>query len=394
MKKPLRLVPFKKKNGKIPHMNILQARSVKLSAVGKAIRDIERGANATKRREAAIRASIWVLVTKGHGPHSQANEVNRFLPKAWWFHSDDSLVRITGGREALLERMASGGVIPTGGLGAWSPDLWAGLQLGGAFFRCYPAGGSWRTAQTNSRPALALALKGATSCHMRVKEWYSASFGSCLSLCGLWAAYLGADEPGGVGVFRGILCSARFVKHNGRAWVGVPVRDGVIKVADGLGVPYIIVGKGGVRAILFSPFWGALLSPDMPFELGEWYRGLAAKGAGMCPLLPWVFLRGAWGIKMSGKGDFPSDIVPGLVRRETLWQAGWEVSGMMEAGLRELGMTRVDNRLREAWLRWMEWKGIRGGDFRDGKVPAGLIEPLGSNAPLANLGSHSDVPSE
>ena len=58
---------------------------------------------------------------------------------------------------------------------------------------------------------------------------------------------------------------------------------------------------------------------------------------------------------------------------------------MMEAGLRELGMTRVDNRMREAWLRWMEWKGISSGAFRAGKVPAGLIEPLGkSQAPVAN----------
>jgi len=387
------LFPEPKTVCKKPPRHSLHTISAQHHSIDRAICDTGMGANSAKRREAATMASLWVLVTKGYGPHSKKEEVNKFLPKAWWFHCNEAIAEATGGRAELLRRMAKGGVIPTGKLGAWSPDLWAGLHIGGAFFRLDST--SWRTAPLSKRPALEAALRGATSFNMVIREWHSAHFGKCLRLCEVWAAHLGADEPGGVGVFRGILCSARLVKHNGMTWAGVPKRDGIIEVAEGLGVPYFIVAKEGrVKTILFSPFWGILLSPDMPIEISEWYRGDTFRKPGMCPLLPWVFLRGAWGYKLSNRVAFPVGIVPNLVSRERLWKAGWKVSGMMEAGLRELGMTRVDNRMRAAWLRWMEWKGISSGDFREGKVPAGLIEPLGSNAPLANLGSHSDVPSE
>ena len=387
------LFPESKRGGKIPPRDTLYANSIEQSNVAKAIEDIGAGANSAKRREAATMASLWVLVTKGYGPHSKKEEVNKFLPKAWWFHCNEAIAEATGGREELLRRMVKGGVIPTGKLGAWSPDLWAGLRLGGAFFQCYPRG-SFRTAPTKNRPALELALRGANSYHMVIDEWHPASWGSCLRLYGLWAAHLGADEPGGVGVFRGILCSARLVKQNGMTWAGVPKRDGIIEVSEGLGVPYIMA-SGRAKTILFSPFWGILLSPDMPIEIAEWYRGDTFRKPGMCPLLPWVFLRGAWGYKLSNRVAFPVGIVPNLVSRERLWKAGWKVSGMMEAGLRELGMTRVDNRMRAAWLRWMEWKGISSGDFREGKVPAGLIEPLVKpQAPVANLDSCSDAATE
>jgi hypothetical protein len=383
------LFPESKTVCKKPPRNSIHTISSQNHSIDRAICDTGMGANSAKRREAATMASIWVLVTKGYGPHCHKEEVNKFLPKAWWFHCNEAIAEATGGREELLRRMANGGVIPTGKLGAWSPDLWAGLHLGGAFFRLRIS--DWRTAPLAKRPALASALMGAKSFHGRIEEWYS-SFGRCLRLTELWVARLGADEPGGVGVFRGILCSARLVKHNGMTWAGVPKRDGIIEVAEGLGVPYFIVAKeGSVKTILFSPFWGILLSPDMPIEIAEWYRGNTFRKPGMCPLLPWVFLRGAWGYKLSNRVAFPVGIVPNLVSRERLWKAGWKVSGMMEAGLRELGMTRVDNRMRAAWLRWMEWKGISSGDFREGKVPAGLIEPLGK--PQATV-ANSDVATE
>jgi len=385
-------LPKPKKSKCKQSRKVIQAYSVKLSSVGKKICSIERGANATLRREAAIKAAIWVLVTRGYGQHCLVTEVNKFLPRRWWFHYEKELRLVTGGLDYLLLRMGKGCVIPPGSLGAWAPDLWAGLQMGGAFYKS-SRGGSWRTAPIKDRPALGLALQGGCPFHMKVKKWHS-SWGECIKMNGLWATYLGADEPGGVGVLRGILCGARLIRHEGRTWAGVPPRGGIVEIADGLGVPYIKLGRGGKAALLFSPFWGALLSPDMPEELGAWYRGWHFNKAGMCPLLPWIFLRGAWGWKLSDRSrSFPSGIVPGLVSRVALWESGQKVSGMMEAGLRGLGVTRVDSRMREAWLRWMEWKGIKKGDFRKGKVPAGLIEPLGL-VPLANLDSCSDAPTE
>jgi hypothetical protein len=369
----MRFLPRRKASHNWHSIDTIHAHTIRVEMVAKAILAIEKVDNLEARREAAIRASIWLLVTKGHGPHCSAVEVNRLLPARWRFHSKEALVRATGGRPALLVRMAAGGVIPAGSLGVWTPDLWAGLWMSGALFRCYP-GGAWRTAPTKNRPALALALQAPCPFRMLVRPW-SSSWGDCLRLGGLWAPYLGADEAGGVGVFRGLLCGARLVRHDGRTWAGVPVREATLELAKGLGVPFVIAGKGTCRAILFSPFWGALLSPDMPHEIGEWYRGWGFNKAGMCPLLPWVFLRGAWGRKLSDRDDdFPAGVVPSLVSRVSLWQGGWKVGDVMELGLRELGVTRVDNRMREAWLRWMDWKGFKVGDFREGAKPIGLIE--------------------
>jgi hypothetical protein len=113
----------------------------------------------------------------------------------------------------------------------------------------------------------------------------------------------------------------------------------------------------------------------MPVEIGEWYRGWDFRKAGMCPLLPWVFLRGAWGMRLSERDeDFPAEVVPSLVTRRSLCIKGRKMVNVMEMGLRELGVTRVDERMRGAWLRWMEWKGFKAGDFREGAKPIGLIE--------------------
>ena len=122
------------------------------------------------------------------------------------------------------------------------------------------------------------------------------------------------------------------------------------------GIP---VGAKGVlssprrRVDLVSPFWGALFSRMMPEGMEGWHAGMDRPG--MCPLLPWAFLRMAGGRVSDG---FPRKGLPFLVSRDAMFDQGIPLGKVHERAVRELGFVRVDPRLRKAWASYMVGEGL------------------------------------
>ena len=104
---------------------------------------------------------------------------------------------------------------------------------------------------------------------------------------------------------------------------------------------------------LVSPFWGALFSRMMPGGMEGWFMGMRRPGG--CPLLPWAFLRMAGG-RVSD--EFPRAGLPFLVNRDALYARGVRLGEVHERAVRELGLLRIDPRLRGVWAGYMEAGGL------------------------------------
>lgn len=311
------------------------------------------------RRLAVVDAAAKVLVLKGHGPHARATEVNRLLPRADRLHSDNALRAATGGWTNLLVRMSQGGLFPPGSLGQWSEGLFVGLRVSGALQQLKVGSrvraAMWAVSPLGLRPALELVLMDGFpfSGVARVADHEVICYR-------LWAGNLGVVDAGGADVVAGLLMGAIPVGHSGRSWLGVPSTPEARGLLESWGIP---VGLSGHlvarrrRVDLVSPFWGALFGRLMPGGMLEWYLGMPKPG--MCPLLPWAFLRMAGGrVSDDGVGKVDRRMVPFLVNRDALYAAGVPLKGVHERAVRDLGMARVDPRLRVVWKGYVEGMGM------------------------------------
>lgn len=324
------------------------------------------------RKEVAIQVACTLLVTRGHGFHSSAVEVNKLMGTHDGFHCDFALWRATGGLPNLILRLENGKVIPKGVLAEWSPDFWHGLKSSGAISRVKRA--TWvTTPQLVDRPALKEAFLPASpdanplgfSC--KAQMW-----GGKVKMDNLWIAEMGGDDPYGEGAVEslmGVLAGGRRVWVKKQSWLAIPKRDEVVRILQGVNVPYLDWKRVGPRTILVSPFWGALLAPLMPSSFRQWFEGWGMRPShvGMCPLLPWAFMRGAWG-KVS-EVKVPEGAIPWMVNRHTLAFSRISVLKVKEESLKRYGFLGVDSRVRKAWLRSMWLRGVRAGDFPVGRIP-------------------------
>ena len=232
----------------------------------------------------------------------------------------------------------------------------------------------WKTAPLFNRPALKEALMGHLPFHCMVKGCKGVD---ALTLYGLWAAKMGADDPSGTEVLAGLLAGGRLAEYEGRLWTGVACRPGNATLFQSYGIPFFkpkgaCTGRG---SYFVSPFWGALLSEEMPEVFGRHFWGLGGPRVkkGMCPLLPWAFLRMASGVPYVDK--YPAGIVPYLAQRVGLRvNHGIGLTAVREEALRRLGYVGVDPRLRMAWMRGMALRGLRPADFPKGKVPVDFTD--------------------
>lgn len=324
--------------------------------------------------EEAIRKACYLIVRYGRGAHSSAKEVNALLPPGKGYHSDFALWEATGGEKVLAERLAKGGVIPKGSFGRWSPDFWTGLVSSGAI-REVEGKYMWMTSTLSNRPALREAFMSHLPFHCRIGKSYKGI--DRLTIYGLWAAKMWADDPSGTEVLAGLLAGGRLAEHDGRLWIGVACRPGNATLFQSYGIPFFKPkGKSTGRGSYFvSPFWGALLSEEMPEVFGRWFWGLGGPRVkkGMCPLLPWAFLRMASGVKFTDY--YPQGVVPYLAQRVGLRvNHGIGMGAIREEALRQFGYVSVDPRLRMAWMRGMALRGLCPADFPEGKVPVDFTD--------------------
>lgn len=314
-------------------------------------------------REVATRAACLLLVKQGRSSQKSAVLLNAALPcDARRFRTDHEVWRVTGGYKVLGKRLKAGGVLPAGSLGEWTPDFLSGLRESGGLQKTAHQS-YWFTAPLKWRPALRSALEGELPFSCRTNP-----DGDRLSLYGSWAFSLGADNPEGIGVLAGLLAGGRYMRHEGKCWLAVIGHEASTVILESYDIPFIRV-KNGVPVdghLLVSPFWGALLGWEMPGVFRQWFANW--KGwKGMCPLLPWAFLRGAWGGKVY---DLDFKAVPFLVERTGLLDRhGIGIGQVREEGFRRLGFSRVDPRLRVAWLKYMKLEGVKLSDFPRGKIP-------------------------
>lgn len=307
------------------------------------------------RRRAIVDAAAKVLVLRGYGPHARARVVNGLLPRGLRVHSDNALRVATGGWRRLAGRLGEGGLFAPGELGQWGEGLMVGLRLSGAL-RQLRVGerarlGTWSIGPLGLRPGLELAMMGGFPFSGEAKV-----AGQELMVYRFWAGNLGAADPGGEAVVAGLLMGAIPVGHVRRSWLGVPSSPACRGLLDSWGIPRAFVGHQLAKrrvVDLVSPFWGALLAHLMPGDMAGWFSEF--KSPGQCPLLPWAFLRMAGG-RVSD--EFPKGGLPYLVTRDVLYDAGVRLGEVHERAVRELGLARVDPRLRKAWVGHMASRGM------------------------------------
>ena len=312
--------------------------------------------------QAIVDTAAQVLVLRGYGPHSKAEVVNELLPQGRQVHSDLALRKITGGYQGLIKRIAKGDLFAPGALGRWSGGLMTGLRLSGAL-KQMSSGHSLKISSwiifKGFRPALdAVLLKGGLPMSLVVQ-----ASSREVALYRFWGGNLGADDPVGVDVVAGLLMGAIVVRVDQNTWLGIPPTAEVRALLEHWGIPIAFrrhwcrgkpFGNGkGIVADLVSPFFGALFSRMMPMGMEEWYMGMDRPG--MCPLLPWAFLRMAGG-RVSD--EFPRKGLPFLIARDNLLKAGVPLGSVHEKAVRELGLIRVDPRLRVVWAQYMKAGGL------------------------------------
>jgi len=309
------------------------------------------------RQRAVREAAARVLVLRGYGPHRRAREVNLALPRGDKLESDRALWKITGGWRGLVAILERGGLFPGGLGGGWSEGLIAGLRLSGALRRQYVGSRGtgpavWRVKPIGGHPALGAAfLAGGLPFACRVAVGRRG-----LVLWGFWGGRLGASDPGGAEVMAGLLMGCRPMEAQGRLWMGVGSSVGSRALLASWGIPVAFPGVrlGRGRFDLVSPFWGALFAWMMPEAARPLMGGWGLPGS--CPLLPWAFLRMAGGSRVSD--GFPRAGLPYLVSRKAMWVRGVPLGDIHERAVRELGMVRVDPRMRRVWAGHMGSLGL------------------------------------
>lgn len=329
-----------------------------------------------ERREATMAASVLVLVKYGMAKHGSPSAINPLIAKEQWFSTKAELKAVTGGLREVVRRLLAGRILPAGSLGKWSPDFLSGLVQSGAMRKTKRAS-FWFTSPLKDRPALKAALTSG-----RLPFRYTVSIcgkgpigpGEYLALSGSWAFSLGADDPDSVSFLAGVLAGGRRVEHDGSSWLAISGRAENVALLESYGIPFIRLSPKvpKVGFLLVSPFWGALLVFEMPEEWKLWFdrwyvrRGICPMG--MCPLLPWAFMKAAWGVKVSD--GFPKLIVPYISSQTGLRTSyGLAINQVREQALVRFGFSRVDVRLRKVWIQRMKILGMTVLDFPRGKVP-------------------------
>ena len=340
-------------NPKIRNSNPLGGGSTPLEAIALAKQIIQ--------HQAIIDTAAQVLVLRGYGPHTKAEVINELLPQGRQVHSDLDLLKITGGYQQLVKRIAKGGLFAPGVLGQWSGGLITGLRLAGALKQWKTSRqqkfGSW-VSGFGSRPAYEAVLLANKFPFTGVAKLAKHE----ILLYRFWAGNLGADDPMGADVVAGLLMGATAVRVDQNTWLGVPPTVEVRALLESWGIPIafrrywcggrpIGTGRGVVRDLV-SPFWGALFSRMMPLGMESWYESM--KHPGSCPLLPWAFLRMGGGRSC----DFPKGGLPFLLSGSGLYAQGIGIRSVHEKAVRELGLIRVDPRLRVVWAGYMKAGGL------------------------------------
>jgi hypothetical protein len=360
-----------------------QASGVRLNKVSQSVTQIANG-DVLSYPETVKRIGCLLLVKGGKVACSSAERVNELLPSEYsdrWVRSHFALWKITGGHKVLVKLLVQGNVIPSGALGRWTPDFLSGLVMSGAMKRTKRLH-SWFTSSLGERPVLRNLLVGGRgpygSLPFSCSSTEAPANGDCLFLSGAWAFSLGADHPGGVGVLAGMIAGGRRVVYKGYSWVGISGRDSNVELLNSYSIPFerAKFGSQSWGTLLVSPFWGALLSVEMPEPLGEWFECWEQSRKvrpGMFPLLPWAFLRAAWGTGTCF--TLPKGMVPFLIDRNSLREIyGIGMSQVREKSFEKFRFMRVDPRLREVWVRRMVAMGLTCEQFSLYKVPSGLSD--------------------
>lgn len=323
-----------------------------------------------------------LLVTRGKGHYTSAAKINEMLIQRNGVNSRlvrrrDNVFRITGGFNSLLKMLSNGNVLPSGLMGRWTPDFLTGLKMSGAFRSSEQ--GSWFISSVLNRPALKEAFLDYENLPFHCRAKYYPKSRHEIALFGCVALEMGADNPSGIGVLAGILCGGRRLVHEGYSWLVLVNREQTAELLKSYGIPYLLKKLGHSKAgqIFVSPFWGALLSSEMPKVFGDWFENWEQRNSlrpGMYPLLPWVVFRAAWGI-CACDNNKPKGMVPFLTDRNTLLEIyGIGQTRVREEGFKRFGFTKFDSRLRSAWLKRLKDRGFTVDSFPRGKSPSGFAE--------------------
>ena len=150
-------------------------------------------------------------------------------------------------------------------------------------------------------------------------------------------------------VMAGLLVGARRQQHNDGIWLVLPRTKSVQNL---LGWWHLSAMEGkAADELLVSPFYGVLLSPNMPAASA---MSMMVKKAGGCPLLPVALFNALWGPGGAKEGYLlppRAGLLPFLCSHPTRSRRGWSREFLYRASVR-LGVHHIpleQRRLLEAW---------------------------------------------
>ena len=323
-----------------------------------------------------------LLVTRGLSHATSAAKINEMLISRNGVNTQlirrrEQVANITGGYKGLIKRLVNGDVLPSGLMGKWTPDFITGLKMSGVLRSSKRS--LWYISSVANRPALKEAFLDYENLPFHCKTKYYPKSSHTVAVFGCWAFEIGVANPSGIGVLAGLFCGGRRLVHEGVSWLVLVNRKQNAELLNSYGIPYLLkkLGHSAVGQIFVSPFWGALLSSEMPKVFGDWFENWEQSKyvkPGMYPLLPWVVLRAAWGVGLCDN-EKPKGLVPYLIDRNTLLE-NYKIGQrqVREEGLKRFGFTRLDSRLRSAWLKRLKDCGLTVESFLSGKAPTGFAE--------------------
>ncbi|MFC1462147.1 hypothetical protein ACFLQU_00945 [Verrucomicrobiota bacterium] len=281
-----------------------------------------------------------MIVNDAHA-HSNRRSILPYWGSERRWIIDDYLLRLSGGRKGIEERIEQGNLGIEDQLGEFTGDFILGLGMSGLLRQRPAPNSSYYRVRQDRRFMDAL---DATSIPHRFSTWHTGAL--YLSNCPL---LLLPPEGNQERQLAGLLGGAEIVTLDQEEWLSVPSSREILALLDGWGIPFIEKKSHRKNRLLVSPFYGALLSVFMPDALAA--EILALKHPAQCPLLSVVYyqriLSGPYRQFITHKNCLPFGM-----GRASFFRKGWKRRDIDRRGILELGVTHIPPEMRGIIVRW------------------------------------------
>lgn len=264
------------------------------------------------------------------------------------YHPTECQMRYAGAPKAAIARLRQGRLGIEDKLGCWTGEFFHGLKLANALAEKEP--GHYRI-DTRIHSELVA----------DIKDWILAGRlgrpdrdGRRRLIACPAATHLPAEDPEGAGVIAGLFAGARISKIDGEQWCELPATEATRRLLEEWSVLHSPSRRICRREYLkVSPFYAQLVAELMPEHSRMRIRSI--RNPAMCPLLPILYWEWLYAPISKGMRILPfPDALPFGISRRTFYRHGWRRSELHRRAVLEVGILRVDPRLRKQMHGWFE----------------------------------------